>query len=472
MTPLLSCETVGITAPDGHILLDELSVELRPGARLAVMGPSGSGKTTLLRAVLDDLPARFTRTGSIVLAGEEHRIGTRSTRKRIADSIAYLPQDASGSLTPTMRIGALLREAISTNAPSPQRLVEQVLDAVRLPHDVAFMRRRPWQLSGGTAAQGGSRPRAGAATSPSRILDEPTAGLDPETRRHVLDVLAHLSEQLNSALLMVTHDRAAADALHCDVHHLHGRQQATPSILPRRNPTQSHLEPALALQDATIEDADGGTIASRMTLDLHPGEIIVLRGASGGGKTTIARTLAGLLPLRAGALQLHGSPLPGNLRQRAVAQRRAIQFVSQNANDAFNPRRTIHQSLLDARPSMDPVTVLPAMQLAPELLERRPYQLSGGQRQRLALVRALSLRSAVLLLDEPTSALDPETALHVLATIRKAADDGASVLFITHDESLSSDYFDRAFTLVEGSLMQDVSSHAHRPTAGFLQPQR
>lgn len=471
MTPLLSCETVGITAPDGHILLDELSVELRPGARLAVMGPSGSGKTTLLRAVLDDLPARFTRTGSIVLAGEEHRIGTRSTRKRIADSIAYLPQDASGSLTPTMRIGALLREAISTNAPSPQRLVEQVLDAVRLPHDVAFMRRRPWQLSGGQQRRV-ALARALARQRPLLILDEPTAGLDPETRRHVLDVLAHLSEQLNSALLMVTHDRAAADALHCDVHHLHGRQQATPSILPRRNPTQSHLEPALALQDATIEDADGGTIASRMTLDLHPGEIIVLRGASGGGKTTIARTLAGLLPLRAGALQLHGSPLPGNLRQRAVAQRRAIQFVSQNANDAFNPRRTIHQSLLDARPSMDPVTVLPAMQLAPELLERRPYQLSGGQRQRLALVRALSLRSAVLLLDEPTSALDPETALHVLATIRKAADDGASVLFITHDESLSSDYFDRAFTLVEGSLMQDVLHMRTDQPLAFSQPQR
>lgn len=455
MTSLLSCENLRITAPDGSILLDDMNIELRHGTRLAIMGPSGSGKTSLLRAILNDLPTGFTRSGSVLLAGEEHAAKTQAARKRIADSVAYLPQDAGASLTPTMRIGALLREAISTGSPSPQRMVEQVLDMVRLPHDSAFLRRRPWQLSGGQQRRI-ALARALARGRPLLILDEPTAGLDPETRGHVLGLLAHLSEQLSSALLLVTHDRAAAEALRCDVHHLHHEGHAVPSVLRRDTTAELGVEPALVARDATIVDAGGGTISPRMTLELRPREITALRGVSGGGKTTIARIFAGLLPLRSGTIELHGSRLPQDLRYRTVAQRRAIQLVRQNADDAFNPRRSVHQSLRDARPSIDPVTLLPGLRLTPNLLARRPHQLSGGQRQRFALVRALSLRPAVLLLDEPTSALDPETAFHVLATIRKAADEGAAVLFITHDDSPRSDYFDRAFTLVDGSLAADV----------------
>ena len=195
-----------------------------------------------------------------------------------------------------MRIGALLREAISTESRSPQRMVEQVLDLVRLPHDPAFLRRRPWQLSGGQQRRI-ALARALARGRPLLILDEPTAGLDPETRESVLGLLAQLSEQLNSALLLVTHDRAAAEALHCDVHHLHNEAHTIPSVLQRHRTTGLGVEPALVARDATIVDAGGGTISPRMTFELHPREITSLRGSSGGGKTTIVRTFAGLLPL-------------------------------------------------------------------------------------------------------------------------------------------------------------------------------
>lgn len=219
---------------------------------------------------------------------------------------------------------------------------------------------------------------------------------------------------------------------------------------------RSDTKPTLTMQNARIVDAGGGTISSCVTLKLAPRQITVLRGASGCGKTTIARTFAGLLPQAAGTLELHGSPLPRELRHRTVTQRRAIQLVRQNADDAFNPRRTIHQSLLDAQPSIDPVTLLADLQLSSELLERRPHQLSGGQRQRFALARALSLRPDALLLDEPTSALDAQTSRQVLATIRKAADDGTAVLLITHAGSPLDGYVDRALTLMNGSLVPDA----------------
>lgn len=455
MTSILTFKDLRITAPDGRILIDEMNMELRDGTRMAIMGPSGAGKTTLLRALLDDLPVGFTRTGSISLGGEEYQADTPTTRKRIADSIAYLPQDAGASLTPTMRIGVLLREAASASTSSAQRIVEEVLDTVGLPHDRAFLRRRPWQLSGGQGRRV-ALSRALVRERPLLILDEPTAGLDPHTRMQVLDLLARLSEQLNSALLMVTHDRAAADTLHCERHYLQDRRQTVHAGPRPGGSVRSDTKPTLTMQNARIVDAGGGTISSCVTLKLAPRQITVLRGASGCGKTTIARTFAGLLPQAAGTLELHGSPLPRELRHRTVTQRRAIQLVRQNADDAFNPRRTIHQSLLDAQPSIDPVTLLADLQLSSELLERRPHQLSGGQRQRFALARALSLRPDALLLDEPTSALDAQTSRQVLATIRKAADDGTAVLLITHAGSPLDGYVDRALTLMNGSLVPDA----------------
>ncbi|MGO1539066.1 MAG: ABC transporter ATP-binding protein [Leucobacter sp.] len=451
MTSLLTFENLRITAPDGRILLNDMNMKLNSGMRMAIMGPSGAGKTTLLRALLDDLPAGFTRTGSISLGGEEHQPKTPSTRKRIADTIAYLPQDAGASLTPTMRIGVLLREAASASTPSAQQIVEEILDTVGLPHDRAFLRRRPWQLSGGQQRRV-ALTRALARERPLLILDEPTAGLDPCTRMHVLDLLAHLSDQLSSALLMVTHDHMAADTLHCEQHHLQDGPQAVHAGSVQRSSVRSDTKPILAMRNAKVIDAGGGTITSSLTLELGSGQITALRGTSGSGKTTIARTFAGLLPLAAGTLELHDSRLPSELRHRTVAQRRAIQLVRQNADDAFNPRRTIHQSLLSAGPSIDPVKLLPSLHLPAELLERRPHQLSGGQRQRFALLRALSLCPDVLLLDEPTSALDPQTALQVLATVRTAADGGAAVLLITHDGSPIDGYVDRALTLVNGTL--------------------
>ncbi|OYN90232.1 ABC transporter ATP-binding protein [Parenemella sanctibonifatiensis] len=448
---LLACDGVRLTAPDGRVLLDKLDLAVSLGDRLAVMGPSGSGKTTLLRAILDTLPPGFEYAGEIRLDGAVHRPGARDTRARIIRTIATLPQDAGGSLTPTMRVGALVREA----APGRDRQrVTEVLAMVGLPSSREFLRRRPWQLSGGQQRRL-ALTRALVRDRPLLVLDEPTAGLDPESRRQVLQVLGDLSRELSSALLLVTHDRAAAQTLGCDIHDLAPVVAAT-TARQRRTPARS-AQSVLALRDATLVSAAGDTIAERVNLDLRACEITALRGPSGEGKTNLARTIAGLLPLRAGTLELHGAPLPSGLRDRTVAQRRALQLVRQSADDAFNPRRSIRQSLHDTRPNIDPATLLAALDLSPDLLERRPHQLSGGQRQRLALVRALSVAPEVLVLDEPTSALDHAAAQRVIAAVRAAAERGAAVLLITHDDSLEADNFDRTLLLQGGQLREALS---------------
>lgn len=451
MTSVLSCADVRLTAPDGRVLVEDLRLDLAVGERTALLGPSGAGKTTLLRAILDDLPTGFGRSGSIRLGGEERRSGTSAARRLVADTVAYLPQDAGASLTPTMRIGSLLREAMPEATPDRRRVLQRVLDDVLLPHDVAFLRRRPWQLSGGQQRRV-ALARALAQGQQLLVLDEPTAGLDPDTRRRVLTVLARLSDRLDSALLLVTHDVAAAEALRCELRYVQGPLPTPPVESRRDRGSRGATSPTLSLRDATIIDAGGKAVSRSVTLELAAGEITVLHGASGGGKTTLVRTLTGLMPMTSGVLELRGARLPGALRHRTVDQRRAIQLVRQDAHDAFHPRRTIRQSMLDARPSIAPGTLLPAVGLAGELLERRPHQLSGGQRQRLALVRALAVRPSVLLLDEPTAALDPGTADQVLATLRKVADDGVAVLIVTHDTLLGAAHADRTLTLQGGVL--------------------
>lgn len=452
MTSLLSCRDVRISAPDGSIVHDKLNIELSAGARLAVMGPSGSGKTTLLRAILNDLPPGFRRTGRVLLGGDEQRPGNSSSRRRTAETVAMLPQDAGASLTPTMRVGTLLKEAAVSRSPTSRAVIEQLLDAVQLPHDAAFLRRRPWQLSGGQQRRL-ALARALARQRPLLILDEPTAGLDPVTRAHILKLLEKLSGELRSALLLVTHDRAAADTLQCDLQTLSGCEPDRASIIsaPRKRPA---ADPSLVLRRATITDGSGATVSSNTTIELYPGRIAALQGASGVGKTTIARTLAGFAVLHEGSLLFRGSPLPSDPRRRTRAQRRAIQLVAQTAGDAFNPYRTIRQSLLDAQPTIDPLPLLEELRLTVALVDRLPRQLSGGQQQRLALLRALSLQPDVLILDEPTSALDPETSYHVSAAVRKAADGGAAVLFITHEAVLDRDFVDESFVLIDGHLQR------------------
>ena len=429
---VLDCIDLSISAPDGRVLVDHLNLSVAMGGRVAIMGPSGTGKTSLLRALLDDLPPGFSRSGTLRLAGREVSGSQDATRRHVRAHVAYLPQEAGPSLTPTMRLGALLREAARCRGRKAGEEARLALEMVGLPTDPVFLARRPWQLSGGQQRRL-ALARALARRCPLLVLDEPTAGLDPAARRQVLDVLTGLSGGLCCALLMVTHDEQAAEALGCTVRRLgpSGAPASTAHAGPRaaRRP-----RPILITRNADIAAPGGRLVARDLTLEMRPGEVTVLRGPSGGGKTTIARALVGLTPIVGGTIELDGRTVPAPVLARAEAQRRRIQYVPQDARSAFNPRRTMRQAIDDARPAMDPGDFLEPLGLDADQWGRVPAGLSGGQCQRFALLRALAVQPGILLLDEPTSALDPSSARRVLGVIRRFADQGRGVLLLTHDE--------------------------------------
>jgi peptide/nickel transport system ATP-binding protein len=213
----------------------------------------------------------------------------------------------------------------------------------------------------------------------------------------------------------------------------------------------------------TVVAADGVRFA------VDRGACVALVGESGSGKTTIARAIAGLHEISGGRILLDGKELPSLARQRTVAQRRAIQLISQNPSDALNPRRTIRDAierparqlrkLNKAATAAEVNGLLEQVRLPARLASRYPAELSGGERQRAAIARALAAQPEVLLCDEVTSALDVSVQAAVLDVLNELRRElGVSVLFITHDLGLVAVIADQTLVLDRGNICERGST--------------
>lgn len=208
-----------------------------------------------------------------------------------------------------------------------------------------------------------------------------------------------------------------------------------------------------------------GAFALDIALDVADGEVVVLLGPNGSGKTTTLRALAGLLPLSNGRVELDGEVLDDVANRRRVAvERRAVGVVFQDYrlfphmsavdNVAYGLRR---RGLGKATARARAVRLLERMGVA-ERARARPGALSGGQAQRVALARALAVKPRLLLLDEPMAALDAATRLDVRASLRGHLSDfrGATVL-VTHDPLDAMVLGDRIVVLEAGAVAQEGS---------------
>ena len=203
-------------------------------------------------------------------------------------------------------------------------------------------------------------------------------------------------------------------------------------------------------------------VGSHLDISLRPGEVLALLGPNGGGKTTLLKTLLGLLPPKGGEVQLGGRPLTSyTARERA----RYIAYVPQShaATFAFDVEtivlmgRTAHGTLFGRPSPADRV-------IAIRMLERfgiahlagRPYtNISGGERQLTLLARALAQQPQFVVLDEPTASLDFGNQGRVMQEIRALGASGHGVLFTTHDPNHAMRAADRAFLLRQGVRIAD-----------------
>jgi iron complex transport system ATP-binding protein len=212
-------------------------------------------------------------------------------------------------------------------------------------------------------------------------------------------------------------------------------------------------------------------IGRDIELALKAGEVMALLGPNGHGKTTLLKTLLGLLPARGGGLSLDGQPLAA---LGIGARARALGYVPQAHAGTFAftvaeivlMGRTAHAGLF-AAPSAHDHAVARAMleRLGITALAERPYtEISGGERQLALVARALAQEPRYIILDEPTASLDFGNQGKVMAQIRRLAAEGLGVLFTTHDPNQALRYADRVMLLRDGRAL------ASGPAATLLTP--
>ena len=210
------------------------------------------------------------------------------------------------------------------------------------------------------------------------------------------------------------------------------------------------------------------TVLQDVSLNIHDGSIIGVSGASGIGKSTLAKILCGVTAPDAGAVFLDGkllvSPKEAYDRRRGLA----IQMVYQQPYATLDPLQKIgaglrelisYHRLTKNRQETEKLIadILAQMQLPSKILAHLPRQISGGEAQRVALARCLLLSPKLLILDEATSMLDVSTQANLLTLVKaQMIPSGGSVLFISHDRALTDFYCDTVYEFDEDHRLKEV----------------
>ncbi|MEO3889004.1 amino acid ABC transporter ATP-binding protein [Nonomuraea sp. B5E05] len=225
-------------------------------------------------------------------------------------------------------------------------------------------------------------------------------------------------------------------------------------------------------------------------LEVRQGEVVVVLGPSGSGKSTFLRCVNHLETIDGGSIHVDGELIGfeasgdrvRHLRKREITrQRREIGMVFQQFN--LFPHFTVVQNVIEAPVGVRGEPRDQARERAHALLRRvgledkagaYPRQLSGGQQQRVAIARALAMRPKLMLFDEPTSALDPELVGEVLAVMKGLAEDGLTMIVVTHEVGFAREVADRVVFMDDGVVVESgtpadvLDSPASPRTKAFL----
>jgi ABC-type lipoprotein export system ATPase subunit len=491
-----------------------LTLHIHGGERIVVRGPSGSGKSTLVSVITAELAA--SAGSAVVLGRDTSRLSAREVRVLQRTGMGLVSQRTGLDLFPELDCVANVALQSRLAGRSAREAATAAMEMLERFGVAELANARPSVLSGGERQRVALA--AALAHGPKIVvLDEPTGELDAQNAAGIYRILRDLGTETDSALVLVTHDLEAdriatrvltiddgrvsterrpatgtgevADHRSDDVASLvvdsqgwvwlprHDRSLAGIGALVRSEPAPGAItlvnqdtgpetpvpvevpryagQPmaAVSCSDLVVPLGEGRTLGP-IDFEAHAGQLVVLTGRSGSGKTSILSALLG-----------QRTPLSGKL-QVFTADR--ISCMPQAT--AFSERQSVGENLalatvIRGEPKTDPEPVLAALALT-GFLDRRVSELSGGERQRVALARVLTSLASLILVDEPTSQLDRRLAAQVVAALQNATAAGRTVICATHDELL----IEAADIVVALDAIQasDLPSAPLRSSSGFV----
>ncbi|MEM7512070.1 MAG: ATP-binding cassette domain-containing protein, partial [Bacteroidota bacterium] len=416
-------------------ILKEVSFHVSRGETVGLMGPSGSGKSTLAYVLAQILsPPRFQVAGNIHYSILKHH-GKTYRPEELSGKVSMIFQAPYKSLNPLMTCGAHLTECIQIHQhiqkDGVESLAHSYLERVKLPKE-AFSK-YPHQLSGGQI----QRVMIALALSQQAellIADEPTASLDIDTEKEILDLIMAIKEEEQFSLLLITHELAHVKAyadriLLLDKGELVEDQATGVFFSSPQSDTGRLLLESVNLLSQIAETAPpepkSPTLSGRgisvqyesrktpfsspiftlalnsLDIELHKNSCLGIMGLSGSGKSSLVKAIKGMTPMVKGEILLHnpGIEISYHEKTRPFPFHQEVQLISQLNEQLFDPRQKILKGLkqvyqLHAKRNTkrfgDSLEEY-ASQLGLEvgLLDRFPHQLSGGQLQRTNILRAL-----------------------------------------------------------------------------------
>ncbi|MGG6196647.1 amino acid ABC transporter ATP-binding protein [Pantoea allii] len=235
-----------------------------------------------------------------------------------------------------------------------------------------------------------------------------------------------------------------------------------------------------AITLSRISKSFGATqVLKEISLDVSPGEVLVLIGASGSGKSTVLRIMSGLEKADGGEIWVNGVPLHDQKRNRDICGQVGMVFQQFN----LFPHKTALGNVTLALIKAQKLSTVEANTRGMAALERvgladradhYPSQLSGGQQQRVAIARALAVQPKIMFFDEATSALDPELVGEVMEVMRGLAREGMTMVVVTHEMGFARKTADRVVFMDQGVIAEqgtpdDIFVHPQNPrTQQFL----
>lgn len=502
-----------------------ISFAVAQGKTLAIVGESGSGKSLTALSLMGLLPKGAAISGSLQLntnnqAYNLHAVDNAQWQHLRGKEMGMVFQEPMSSLNPVMKIGRQLAEVILTHQQADKQTAKQQaidwLRKVQLPNPEKLYDRYPHQLSGGQK----QRVMIAMAMCNKPVLliaDEPTTALDVTVQQEVIALMRNLQQEHQTAMIFITHDLALASQIADEVlvmyqgevmeygkaadvlrHPQHAYTKALLACKPnvankgKRLPVvadflNSEIPVASLQTNAPVGDTilqvnnlrvwftenkdwlgrpvDYFKAVDDVSFELKRGEVLGLVGESGCGKSTISRSMMGLLPVHEGQIIFNNEDLATLPHKEWTRIRRQIQMIFQDPYASLNPRMTVGDMLIEPMRTHNIVPrselqkeaqrLLDLVQLPADSMKRYAHQFSGGQRQRIGIARALALRPQLMICDESVSALDVSVQAQILNLLKDLQKEfSLTYLFISHDLNVVHYMSDRVMVMQAGHIVE------------------